>query len=121
MENLVNRLRRIRTLKAREARAWAGIRQWVDAQTCEKEKREQNVALAIMELETMREEEEQANILLDQQQQRDFQWFMERVSNNECACEYCLGQYRRAQRPQQPQSPLMTNNTGPATFSSTRN
>ncbi|KAL4226906.1 hypothetical protein ACF0H5_014884 [Mactra antiquata] len=116
MENLVNRLRRIRALKAREARAWAGIRQWVDAQTCEKEKREQNVALAIMELETMREEEEQANILLDQQQQRDFQWFMERVSNNEC--EYCLGQYRRAQRPQQP---LMTNNTGPATVSSTRN
>ncbi|KAL4236181.1 hypothetical protein ACF0H5_004568 [Mactra antiquata] len=82
MENLVNRLRRIRTLKAREAKAWAGIRQWVDAQTSEKEKREQNMALAIMELETMREEEEQANILLDQQQQRDFQRFMERVSNN---------------------------------------
>ncbi|KAL4227745.1 hypothetical protein ACF0H5_013181 [Mactra antiquata] len=39
MENLVNRLRRIRILKAREARAWAGIRQWVDAQTSEKEKR----------------------------------------------------------------------------------
>ncbi|KAL4230963.1 hypothetical protein ACF0H5_011336 [Mactra antiquata] len=118
MENLVNRLRRIRALKARETRAWAGIRQWVDAQTCEKEKREQNVALAIMELETMREEEEQANMLLDQQQQRDFQWFMERVRNNECACEYCLAQYRRAQRPQQPQSPLT--NTGPATVSSTR-